>query len=205
MRKWQRFRVLATIAALCFTANLAAAEPGRRALLVGINKYQWSGAVHKDPAQDFQNLAGAAGDAIWLKSILTSKYGFHDEDVVVLTDAAATRDAILTNFRSHLIAKSAPGDVALFYFAGHGSRRKAGADIEDTLVPGDSRDPEGKVFDILSSELHTLFVAVVAKTQNVTSILDSCYADTTVRGGGLRRSIKADTRTFPADARTRGV
>jgi Caspase domain len=185
------------LAALCLTANFASAAPARRALLVGINIYKWSGAVHKDPDQDFRNLAGAAGDAIWLKSILTSKYGFRGEDVIVLTDAAATRDAVLTKFRSHLIAKSAPGDVALFYFAGHGSRAAVGGGLEDTIVPADSRDPAGKVFDITSSELHTLFVSLVGKTQNVTSILDSCYADTTVRDVRPTRSIKTDMRIRP--------
>jgi hypothetical protein len=174
-------------------------------LLVGINTYKWSGAVHKDAAQDFENLAGASGDAVWLKSILTSKYGFRDEDVMVLTDAAATREAILTAFRSHLIGKSAPGDVALFYFAGHGSTRGSGADLEDTLVPTDSRDPDGKVFDITSSDLHALFLALLEKTRNVTSILDSCHSDTTVRGIGLKRSIKADTRKPVETAQARGV
>jgi hypothetical protein len=159
---------------------------------VGINVYKWSGAVHKDPSQNFENLAGATGDAIWLKAILTSKYGFRDEDVVVLTDAAATREAILNAFRSHLIAKSAPDDVALFYFAGHGSER--GITSENTIVPADSRDPAGKVFDIAASDLHELFVALLEKTHNVTSVLDTCYSDTAVRGIGAKRSIATDTR-----------
>jgi hypothetical protein len=161
--------------------------------------------VHKDPGQDFENLEGAAGDAIWLKSILTSKYGFRDEDVIVLTDLAATRDAILDTFRSHLIAKSAPGDVALFYYAGHGSYRGTGADHEDTIMPSDSRDPDGKVFDIASSDLHVLFLALLEKTKNVTSILDSCYSDSTVRGIGAKRAAPADTRVRKGPAQTRVV
>jgi hypothetical protein len=193
-------RILHTVVALLVAGRLAVAEPGRRALLVGINTYKWSGAVHRDPGQDFYNLSGAAGDAIWLKSILTSKYGFRDQDVVVLTDAAATRQAIIDAFHSHLITKSAPGDVALFYFAGHGSRQGAGDSIENTLVPYDSRDPQGKVFDISSSEVHALFLALLEKTQNVTSILDSCYSDTTVRGGSQRRSIAPDARKIPGGA-----
>jgi hypothetical protein len=194
---------LIVFSALVLAAHLSAADPARRALLVGINTYKWSGAVHKDPAQDFDNLEGAAGDAIWLKSILTSKYGFRAEDVVVLPDLAATRDAILDTFRSHLIAKSAPGDVALFYYAGHGSYRGAGSDREDTIMPSDSRDPDGKVFDITSSDLHVLFLALLEKTKNVTSILDSCFSDSTVRGIGVKRSAPADTRVRRGPAQTR--
>jgi hypothetical protein len=192
MRAVAIYRALGVMAGLLLAANATPAEPARRAVLVGINVYQWSGAVHKDPALNFENLTGAAGDPIWLRSILTSKYGFRDEDVMVLTDAAATRDAILSAFQTHLIAKSEPGDVALFYFAGHGSQRQdAAGETETTLVPTDARDPDGKVFDIASSELHALFLALLAKTQNVTSILDSCHSDTAVRGGPSR-SIKAD-------------
>jgi hypothetical protein len=196
---------LFVLAVFNLAAILKAAEPARRALLVGINTYKWSGAVHKDSGQDFDNLEGAAGDAIWLKSILTSKYGFRDEDVVVLTDLAATRDAILDTFRSHLIAKSAPGDVALFYYAGHGSYRGTGADQEDTIMPADSRDPDGKVFDIASSDLHVLFVALLEKTRNVTSILDSCYSDSTVRGIGLKRSAPPDNRVRKGPIQTQVV
>ncbi len=173
---------------------------------MGINTYKWAGAVHKDPTQNFQNLAGARGDAMWLKSILTSRYDFRDDDVVVLTDGDATRTAILNTFRTHLIEPSAPGDVVLFYFAGHGSQFRSGTTLEDTIVPFDSRDPEGKVFDITSSELHDLFVSLLKKTQNVTSILDTCHSDTAVRGGGAKRFIAVDTRAATSrGTKTRGL
>jgi hypothetical protein len=189
--------IATALAAISLSVNAGAAQNARRALLVGINVYRWSGAVHKNASENFENLGGAAGDAIWLKSILTSKYGFRDEDVVVLTDLTATREAILNSFRTHLLEKSSTGDVALFYFAGHGSQRSDGGGLEDTIVPADSRDPAGKVFDIGSSELHELFLALLGKTRNVTSILDTCHADTTVRGGGLTRSIRHDIREMP--------
>ncbi len=202
MPRCRTLALFAQVAALICPASLSASPPVRRALLVGINTYKWSGAVHQDPTQNFQNLAGARGDAIWLKSILTSRYDFHDDDVVVLTDGEATRTTILNTFRTHLLAKSAPGDVVLFYFAGHGSQLRSGATLEDTIVPFDSRDPEGKVFDITSSELHDLFVSLLKKTQNVTSILDTCHSDTAVRGAGAKRFIAADTRQTPAPRAT---
>ena len=193
--------LFSTLAASCLPNVLCAAEPVRRALLVGINKYKWA-----DPASGFSNINGASGDADWLKSILTSKYGFRDADVIVLKDADATRQHIIDKFRSHLIAQSKPGDVALFYFAGHGSQRLSppykippASIIETTIIPQDSRDPSGTVFDIAQAELHTLFAALLQKTQNVTSILDSCFSATTVRGDAVIRSIPPDTRDRPPD------
>src|SRR5947209_2282177 len=68
--------------------------------------------------------------------------------------------------------------------------------LDETIVPYDSRDPEGKVFDISGAELHALLVQLAAKTNNVTFILDSCHSGTLVRGARMR-SIPADTRTPP--------
>jgi hypothetical protein len=187
---------------LTLAAYGAEPEPARRALLVGINNYQWSGAGKHPghPELDFPNLDGAAGDAIWFKAILTSKYGFKSEDVVVLTDKDATHQAIIDNFRQHLIDKSHTGDVALIYYAGHGSYRvNAQGEKETTIIPYDSRDPEGKVFDISSTpELHQLFVQLLGKTKNVTRIFDSCYSDSGERGGATR-FVPPDNRTPPPD------
>src|SRR5262249_22102004 len=69
----------------------------------------------------------------------------------------------------------------------------------ETIVPYDSRDPQGKVFDISGAELHGLLVQLAQKTQNVTFILDSCHSGTLVRDKDTARmrSIAADTRTPP--------
>src|SRR5258708_7828652 len=68
--------------------------------------------------------------------------------------------------------------------------------LDETIVPYDSRDPEGKVFDISGAELHPLLVQLAAKTTSITFILDSCLSGTLVRGARVR-SVAADTRTPP--------
>jgi hypothetical protein len=73
--------------------------------------------------------------------------------------------------------------------------------VDETIVPYDSRDPAGKVFDISGAELHPLLLQLAKKTKNLTFILDSCHSGTLVRGtlvpAARMRSIAADTRTPP--------
>jgi hypothetical protein len=76
--------------------------------------------------------------------------------------------------------------------------------IDETIVPYDSRDPAGKVFDISGAELHPLLVQLAGKTTNLTFILDSCHSGTLVRGARVR-SIPMDTRTPPPVSGTREV
>ena len=68
--------------------------------------------------------------------------------------------------------------------------------LDETIVPYDSRDPAGKVFDISGAELHPLLVQLAQKTRNLTFVLDSCHSGTLVRGARVR-SVAADTRNPP--------
>lgn len=187
--------VLAFLTAL----PLSAEDPTRRALLVAINKYKFNNVL--------PDLNGCVNDLHILKSLLVSKFGFRDENVVTLTDDDATRQHIIDAFKTHLIAKSGPDDLVLFYYAGHGSRIANPAEPsgwDQTMVPQDSRDPEGKVFDISDRELHVLFADLLAKTSNITAIMDSCYSGTAVRGAKVR-SAPADRRQRPANTYLAGV
>jgi uncharacterized caspase-like protein len=179
-------------------ARPAAGRHKRLALLVGINQYKYSGG--------FQNLNGCVNDVRRFGDLLTSKFGFVPEDVKVLTDAQATRDGILTTFRTHLISQAAAGDTVVFYYAGHGSRAPNPSEpsgFDETIVPTDSRDPEGKVFDITDKELRALFGELRQKTTEITAILDSCHSGTAIRGN-RQRTIPADTRPQPSRTSTRG-
>jgi Caspase domain len=85
------------------------------ALLIGINKY-------KNP--EIRELFGCVNDCNNVRNYLTSCLGVPEGHIVVLTNEAATRHAILSNFESHLVQNSRikKGDAILFYYAGHGSR-----------------------------------------------------------------------------------
>ena len=168
--------------------------PTKLALLVGINKYKYSDKI--------SSLAGSINDVEDMHRLLVGKFEFPPENIVVLTDSQATHAAIISAIQTHLIAKAQPGDIVVFHYSGHGSTMKdvTGkmiSGMDETIVPYDSRDPMGKIFDISGAELHPLLVQLAKKTKNLTFVLDSCHSGTLVRGARVR-SVAADTRTPPA-------
>jgi hypothetical protein len=176
------------------TASGGAGHPSKYAVLVGINNYKYSDRISP--------LAGSLNDVEEMRQLLIGKFEFLPENILVLKEAEATHAAIIAAVRTHLIARANAGDIVVFHYSGHGSQMKdvTGkmiSGLDETIVPYDSRDPEGKVFDISGAELHSLLVELAGKTKNVTFILDSCHSGTLVRGARVR-SIPADTRTPPA-------
>ncbi len=168
--------------------------PGKFALLVGINNYKYPDKVSP--------LAGSINDVEAMRQLLIGKFEFSPENVLTLTDSQATHAAIIAAIQTQLIAKARPGDIVVFHYSGHGSQMKdvTGkmiSGLDETIVPYDSRDPAGRVFDISGAELHPLLLQLATKTKNVTFILDSCHSGTLVRGARVR-SIAADTRTPPS-------
>jgi len=168
--------------------------PQKFALLIGINHY-----LHEDRISP---LSGSLNDVEDMRQILTTKFEFPPENVLTLKDSEATHAGIIAAIQNHLIAKAQAGDIIVFHYSGHGSQMrdvtgKQISGLDETIVPYDSRDPEGKIFDISGAELHNLLVQLSAKTKNLTFILDSCHSGTLVRGARVR-SISADTRTPPA-------
>jgi len=188
------------------TPAAPAGAPKKLALLVGINNYKYPDRVSP--------LEGSINDVEDMRQVLIGKFDFPPENILVLKDAQATHAAIIDAIRTQLIAKAQPGDIVVFDYSGHGSQmpdvtHKRISGLDETIVPYDSRDPAGQVFDISGAELHGLLLQLVAKTKNVTFILDSCHSGTLVRGARVR-SIPADTRTPPplpsyAVATTRGL
>ncbi len=174
-------------------STIPSRAPTKWALLVGINNYKYADRISP--------LAGSINDVEDMRQVLIGKFEFPPENILVLEDSQATHAGIVNALETHLIAKSQAGDIVVFHYSGHGSQMKdvTGKQIsrlDETIVPYDSRDPEGKVFDISGAELHALLVQLAAKTSNVTFILDSCHSGTLVRGARMR-SIPADTRTPP--------
>jgi len=176
-------------------ASSAAPAAGvtKLALLVGINNYKYPERISP--------LAGSLNDVEDMRQVLITKFEFPPENITVLKDSEATHAAIIQAIQNDLLAKAKAGDIVVFHYSGHGSQMKdvTGkmiSGLDETIVPYDSRDPQGTVFDISGAELHPLLVALAAKTKNLTFILDSCHSGTLVRGA-RERSIPADTRTPP--------
>lgn len=151
-----------------------------RALLVGINAYT---AVTP--------LKGCVADIESVAALLQKRVQPPDTlELKVLRDAEATRAAIIDGFTSHLAA-AGPGDIALFYYCGHGSeesppeewKRFATGGMQQTIVPVDARI--GDTFEIADKELAALIHAVAETGAQVVTIFDSCHS------GGVTRHADA--------------
>ncbi|MBP0030859.1 caspase family protein [Roseofilum sp. Guam] len=168
---------------------LAQTTPRKLALLVGINQYP------------FQPLAGCLNDLELQRHLLIHRFGFNPKDILVVADSQATRNGILTAFEDHLIKQAKTGDIVVYHYSGHGSRifdphpifrSPDNEELNGTFVPIDGELPPGypnaggAVKDIMG---HTLFLLMSAlKTENVTVILDSCFA------GGATRDVQVRSR-----------
>lgn len=170
---------------------LAQGTPRKLALLVGINAYP--------ETSQFAALQGCVMDVELQRQLLIHRFGFKPADILTLTDAQATRQAMLSAFEEHLIKQAKPGDVVVFHYSGHGSQvtdpDKDNPDgLNSTFVPVDSALPKGfpdtggAVKDIMG---HTLFLLMSAvPTENLTVVLDSCHS-----GGGTRGNLRVRSRS----------
>jgi hypothetical protein len=122
----------------CGTQNLSTTNASRnynglskttgvkRALLVGINKYQMPG----------NNLSGCVNDIVDVQNTILNDQGFETSNITTITDKAATREAILSGLKK-LVAAGQPGDFLYFHYSGHG------AQVNDTN--GDEPDGQDEI------------------------------------------------------------
>lgn len=193
-------RRIAAIAFLACAVGCAAdppvssAEPTKRALLIGIDKYA---------SPSVPPLSGAVRDVEAMKLALETRFEVPPENVTTLKDAEATRAGILSAIETRLIAPSQQGDIVILHYAGHGSQMPDdGNDEQDgwdeTIVPHDARTTD--VYDINDDEINGMLRELTRRTGNVTFIFDSCHSGTISRAlvmGAQARQIDPDTRTPP--------
>jgi len=173
-------------------ARALSSPKGRKlALLVGINNY---------PVPNYADLKGCITDVELQKALLINRFGFNPSDVLTLTNDTPekpTRENILTAFEEHLIKQAKPDDVVVFHFSGHGDRvadpdpiKGANGELIDLNTAFVTYDPIGSS-GIMGRSLFLLLSAL--KTDNVTTVLDSCYSGGGTRGNVRIRSVQ-DTR-----------
>jgi hypothetical protein len=138
-------------------------------------------------------------DAVAMRDVLVARHGFRSEDVVLLTDGAATRDGILAAFRRVLVDPARPGDVGFFFYAGHGSRVSNSLSREpdrkdETVVPVDARD-------IRDKEIARLMAAAADRGLRLTAVFDSCHSGSISRGISISRKVRSVATDPEADAR----
>lgn len=206
------------LAGLALSTPVAAGAT-RRALLVGIDSYSPPASGREGPVkarrgafpriavlgesrrEPFDSLDGAVSDMEGMKALLTDKYGFRQADVRTLTNEQATADAILGAIEQHLIDAAQPGDVGVFYYAGHGSlmrnlKTPERSGFDSTIVPADwwRGTP-----DIRDKELARLFRKAVAKGIVLTVIADSCHSGSLLRGSLRLREVPGDAGFYVED------
>lgn len=146
----------------------------RYAVLVGIDDYP---GVRSD-------LASCVVDTREMRRVLVDLLGFRDENIVIINDAEATREHILTAVREHL-GQAGPDGAALLYYSGHGLQ--IGANLGDQDDEPDGSDealyvwgPADQSSVILDEEIGQLMASMNAGARMV--ILDSCHSGTGTLG-----------------------
>lgn len=161
---------------------MAASQNPRAAVVVGIDAYA-------DPA--ITDLAGAVSDARAMASLLVDHFNFPASAVTLLLGAQATFDAV-DGALAALAERVAPGGVAFFFFAGHGSQCvDASLDEADgwdeTLVPVDSGRDGRPRRDLSDDRVRSHLDRLVERGATAVVCLDCCHSGTGGRSGaGVR-------------------
>ena len=156
-----------------------------KALLVGINDYA------------IKPLRGCVNDVARMRRLLSGRYGLADSNLRVLTDGAATKQAICDGL--DWLAEREAGErepVRLFHYSGHGVQlADASGDEEDALdealVPCDF-SPDDPASFLTDDDLAT-FYAKLGADAHVLMVMDCCHSGTNQRdlpGDLLSRSLE---------------
>lgn len=151
--------------------------PRNLALLVGVDCY---------PNLPKKNqLRSCANDARLMARVLRERFGFNEEELRLLVNKDATREAVLAALRD-LADQVQEGDSVVFFFSGHGSRLddKGGDEpggMDQTIVPHDSGRGENPNCDVIDDEIYDWVLKVSSVTTNLTVIADTCFSGTITR------------------------
>ncbi len=161
---------------------------GKYAVIIGVSKYQ-------DP--DIRSLKFARADAESIYQLITDPEGggFPEDNVRLLTDEQATREAIMQTIGEWLPGQAKPDDMVLLFYAGHG-----GVEVDLTgeesdgnskyLIPYDSK--LGGLFStaILNSMMTTMLQRI--QSNRMIFLIDCCYSGGTSNLAALAvRSISS--------------
>ncbi|CAO3585917.1 unnamed protein product [Absidia cylindrospora] len=157
--------------------DLSNCQGRKRALLIGINYFG-------SPNQ----LNGCINDVHNIKTFLVKRFGFQEEDMVILTDdqeEARFRPtkANIYSAMQWLVSDAQHDDSFFFHYSGHGGSVKDVSGDEDdgydeTIYPVDFEDYEGESGQIIDDELHDYLVKPLPKGCRLTAIFDSCHSGT---------------------------
>ncbi len=170
------------------TGVLGAPVGGEKyAIVIGISDYPGT-------ASDLQYCDDDARDMV----DALEGYGFSSDNIITLTDGAATRAAIIDAIR-YVAAQAGADDEVVFFFSGHGGRGKAD-DFDKEAIDECIWSHDGSSFiPIWDGELAAEFSAY--DTNRIVFIFDSCYAGgmTDLKGAGRIVAMATTENTLSAE------
>jgi len=150
----------------------------KRALIIGINDYK---------VQSFK-LRGCLNDVSSLFDVMTTKYGFAGQDIVVLKDEEATQVRILAELNK-LFTTVAAGDILVLGYSGHGVQYTKPGDITvlEAIVPYETESTASIISnkDINSIARQAFNNKALSGKTNFTAIYDCCHSGEMFREIGL--------------------
>ncbi|KAJ7828863.1 caspase domain-containing protein [Mycena leptocephala] len=171
------------------------------ALVIGIDEYV--------NTEELRTLRGAVNDARAVERYLLDLH-VPPSNIVLLENENATRSAILSAFKTHLLKNANIPDhgdaTMILFFAGHGSSFEAPSDLiapngrVEAICPVDERtkNDAGEYVHAIPDYVLARLLSELAgkKGTNITVILDCCHS------GGMERDVEGtrDARTAQSDS-----
>ena len=171
------------------TVSLSFSENTVRGLLKGsdispadIYTNQWALIIGIDNYQDFPQLNYAVEDAKSIHTLLTTQYGFSEENITLLLDDDATKAGITDAFYT-LGEKTQPEDAVLVFFAGHGETYNVTGSNEDQgyLIPIDGK--QGNMMQRTALSMKTINIrSDEISAKSMLFLVDACYGGLAAAG-----------------------
>ena len=183
---------LITIVFIFLFTPISTIAAGKHALLIAIQDYSKT---------TFKSLKGSANDIELTKDVLRQRFGFVDDNFIILKDQQATHTGIKNAFQA-LIKRVKPNDFVYIFYSGHGSQTKdlngdEPSGYDQTWVSYGARTNRKGIdnYEVLDDEIDQWLSKLYQKTKNVVFVSDSCHSATVTRGPAATiRAIKEGKR-----------
>ena len=204
-------RAIVALISLAVALTAGPASAAIRAVFVGVDRYAHSRQHDPKATPAFDDMQVAGADVIFIKRRLARAYGLaldpgplltstacdsRNGVSITLTDACATRPAILAALEQQLAAAHR-GDTILFYFSGLGSE----AGTQATILASDARDPKGPPGDIETRLISDTAARANARGINMLSLIDACQPAPHTPWVGYERGAPPLPRALSSPAR----
>jgi serine/threonine protein kinase len=159
------------------------------ALVIGVGQY---------PHRDIAPLRFATRDAHAMAAAFADPQvcAFPDDQVALLTDEAAHRDAIIHHLSNWLPQRGQGADIVVIYFAGHGMVQKVGKKEEGFLFPHDADPANPASRGVPMTDVARWVEGIEA--QAVVLCLDCCHAGKVLPRGGSGETVHRALAIRPA-------